>query len=308
MEQKDKEIDLGIKEMYESRFSAEHLVSDVDKDLLFCPICKSIITMPTEISNCGHLFCNFCIVTSMANENSKCPICKKGINTLQISLSLERFIISQKVKCCNQDCNKIFLVGEIQKHLEKECLLESEKCKYCDEYIIRKDMEEHKEACGKRLITCPLCQLSHEIREKHIDVCPDVIIPCKYNHDINCDYVKARKDMKEHEEDTKFHLELVLANKNKKKTLVGTYIDVRDCNPYPTAYWEPSYVSDQKENKIKVRYLRWEEKWSEWLDIDTQKDRLAPFGTKKYQLRNEFYNKHMFEKFMESLQPGAQQV
>jgi hypothetical protein len=305
MDAKEKVIDLSMKEMYESRFTAEHLVSDVDKDLLFCPICRSIITMPTEIAGCGHLFCNFCITTSMASDNKKCPICKINIGNLQISLTIERLIMAQKVKCCNNDCKKVILISEIQKHLEKDCLYESEKCVYCDDFIIRKDMISHKELCGKRLIKCEFCMKNHEIREDHVNICPDVMIDCKYCDELGCEIKKARKEMGPHENDSKYHLELAIKGKQKKGNLVGSYLDVRDCNPYATHFWEPVFVLEQKENKIKVRYLRWEEKWNEWLDINANKDRIAPFGSKKYELRNEYYNKYIFDRFMESLQTNV---
>jgi hypothetical protein len=63
---------------------------------------------------------------------------------------------------------------------------------------------------------------------------------------------------------------------------VGDLIDCRDT----VNKWLPSIVRVVKDGKIRVHYLNWDEKWDDWLPVDS--DRLAPKGTHTAATSNQY--------------------
>jgi len=47
-----------------------------------CPICKDFFNTP-KIGECGHTYCSFCILKSLAVERN-CPVCKKNLSDHQL--------------------------------------------------------------------------------------------------------------------------------------------------------------------------------------------------------------------------------
>ncbi len=133
---------------------------------------------------------------------------------------------------CENDCRdddgetpEIFR-KDLETHLEEECPKRIVECEHCDEegeyHIITGD---HLEECTEVLVECynegceEMVKRSERDDGIHDEVCEYQLIDCKYEPH-GCDTNITRKDMPEHEEDLKFHLEIALqTNTDLKKRL-----------------------------------------------------------------------------------------
>ena len=60
----------------------EYFTNGVRKLLLLCPICQeSLIDNNATSTECGHLFCGSCLLSSL-NRVSQCPLCQKPMNIM----------------------------------------------------------------------------------------------------------------------------------------------------------------------------------------------------------------------------------
>ena len=59
---------------------------------------------------------------------------------------------------------------------------------------------------------------------------------------------------------------------------VGQWIDVKDTE----GYWLEAQVIEKRPMEIKIHYNSWEDRWDEWLGVES--DRIAPFRT--YTIQN----------------------
>ena len=167
-----------------------------------------------------------------------------------------RHILALKTQCdnINNGCEWTGELSSLDDHLS-HCGYTFVPCpNECRESgnVLRKDIEEHKEVCLKRLYKCPHCEEVGEYQKmstEHLDVCPKKevqcpnpgcdeeiqrceisnhrqqcifeIIPCKFAS-IGCKLEFLRKDLKEHETDCQQHLSLALDTVHEqKKTVAG---------------------------------------------------------------------------------------
>jgi TNF receptor-associated factor 4 len=79
-----------------------------------CGICLLIIRKPYEVTCCGKLFCESCIIREM-REKRGCPNCKKEDYGASLSKSNERYLNQQKV-CCAHCADGCMWKGELGKH------------------------------------------------------------------------------------------------------------------------------------------------------------------------------------------------
>lgn len=91
-----------------------------------CPLCGGILYNPVKDS-CGHYFCFHCIYQYKLTSR----ICPLSTYTFQNTnnypdIQLKHFINNKIIQCKNFNlgCSWTGLVGEYQKHLEKECALQ----------------------------------------------------------------------------------------------------------------------------------------------------------------------------------------
>ena len=60
----------------------EYFTNGVRKLLLLCPICQeSLVDNNATSTECGHLFCGSCLLSSL-NRVSQCPLCQKPMNIM----------------------------------------------------------------------------------------------------------------------------------------------------------------------------------------------------------------------------------
>ena len=170
----------------------------------------------------------------------------------------EREIKALEVKCNYQDrgCQWVGELGNLETHLLScgytlvRC---TNKCKIDSHVteVMKKDLQDHlTNKCPKRQYQCPHCKESgehHERTTSHLEICPQFEVPCPNDecrlsiprcevsthcsicdHEpISCKYAEVgckkkppRKDLKKHEEDDPFHLQILIGVvlKLKKRT------------------------------------------------------------------------------------------
>ena len=142
-------------------------------DYLDCPICLQLCDNPVEISCCGHLFCNKCIINL-----DICPLCKLNSFKLIESRTANRIIDSLVINC--EYCNVQIQKGNYKFHLNN-CTKSLYKCFVCYEsYIINEFMihfiKSHPEEYNKYfiyiylLINCKILeQNKEELKNKESD-------------------------------------------------------------------------------------------------------------------------------------------
>ena len=139
------------------------------KDIYICPICKNILTNPTDCEECGHSFCNDCI---MKNE---CPFkCKKKI-LKQSSMAIKNMLNKLIFKCENKGCNEEIPYLNVKSH-DETCPFLIITCpnEKCGKKLPKKDLEKHiKNECKYALIQCKYCKFlfpKNKINE-HENIC-----------------------------------------------------------------------------------------------------------------------------------------
>ncbi len=110
--------------------------------------------------------------------------------------------------------NFTILHKNLSSHLE-ECPRRDYTCPHCEETGEYEDItEEHFEYCPKVEIKCPNapdCQITLPRADmpKHTDMCPYEEVSCIYKG-FGCKETTKRKDIKEHENDDKVHLQITM--------------------------------------------------------------------------------------------------
>ena len=89
------------------------------KDLILCPICKSIMIQPAICLYCQNKFCQKC-KEKMTNNEENCPGNCDYPNITDVTAK-NNFITKFKFKCI-KGCGKEIPFNDIEKHYESDCL------------------------------------------------------------------------------------------------------------------------------------------------------------------------------------------
>ena len=157
-------------------------------DRYICNICTKPLNAPQLMVCCGQHYCHSCLEQWFEGQwkIQSCPHCRAEGDKFQhvINKSLQREILSLKVKCCNhqEGCHWIGELGLLNDHLvpEKGCgYVEVECPNECVEIVDlllrkqqkikmkRKDLDTHlKEECYNRQYKCEHC----DKRAKYIEI------------------------------------------------------------------------------------------------------------------------------------------
>lgn len=151
-------------------------------DDLLCLICTFVARDPQQLTCCGRVFCEKCIVRHRAST-PKCPNCSRMISNFPDSRS-DRQIKALRVHCNNYGLGCPW-TGELR-HLsahEKWCTFARVECpNKCSEVVLRMTLKEHAESkCPRRRFKCPHCHqygTYRAIMSVHIEECPEITVPC----------------------------------------------------------------------------------------------------------------------------------
>ena len=146
-----------------------------------CPICDDLIDDAVTL-NCQHNFCRFCLTGEIAAQidNKTCPECQITFNAeseMEGSKLIRNLLSAFKFNCLNDACEVIVMYNDLKWHPEN-CLYEHIPCSFCEDEIIRKDLESHQVECmdyvkcQNSILELENCSLKTEIDlfKKQIDI------------------------------------------------------------------------------------------------------------------------------------------
>ena len=111
-------------------YSQDNLIDKKNSEDLICPICYCILKEPINCSDKknSHSFCKECIDKNIQENNNKCPLCKLNFeykNNNEINIKLSKLIF----KCLFKDegCNNIIKYSDYLDHINN-CIYSKYKC------------------------------------------------------------------------------------------------------------------------------------------------------------------------------------
>ena len=168
-------------------------------DDFICPICREICRNASTI-NCGHSFCELCILRSNVSAyGDRCSLCRTKI-IQQVPDFSKRMIINGKIMLCSNKENGCKITASVLRIIEHEqtCEFRLVQCNSCDDSVSLCEMEQHiKNICRRRLGPCDVCTLLVPFLEMdtHLEKeCPVKIIDCIY-----CKWTGLRHELDTHE-------------------------------------------------------------------------------------------------------------
>ena len=134
----------------------------INLEELTCPICLGLVWCPTDCSNCGNLFCLYCINKALQNDK-RCPMCKQSpFNTTQCK-ALAKLFKNIRIKCPNESCKANPEYSDFITHQQKcpfrlyKCI--NNGCNYTNIINNEEQMKEHSTKCQHKLIKCNYCKI-----------------------------------------------------------------------------------------------------------------------------------------------------
>ncbi|KAM4772372.1 TNF receptor-associated factor 5 [Rhinophrynus dorsalis] len=228
----------------------EYVFVEKLQDRYKCASCHLVLHNPHQ-TGCGHRFCEKCI-SSLRElcDTPQCPIdkemikqqevfkdncCKREVLNLLVycknapdcdgRVTLGRFqdhlgqCLFESTQCTNEGCHDKILRKDLKDHLETQCKLRQEMCRYCKQTMALINLKIHTRIyCPLYPVPCPNnCSKTcpREELDEHLTVCPEVELECPFT-DYGCNVKTKRGQMKVHEDIfLRDHMLLVL-NRNTK--------------------------------------------------------------------------------------------
>ncbi|GFR70022.1 TNF receptor-associated factor 6 protein [Elysia marginata] len=171
-----------------------------------CPVCLLVLREPSQ-TKCGHRFCRECILRTLKNSSSRCPIDNEPLTEADIYPDnyAKREILNCTIKCPNREagCEKVFPLCELKVGqfatvfvvksftLVKNAVAHLQDCQFtlipcpnkCGSILPRRDINKHVEKhCGLRIVMCTCCgaNIHAQLAQEHIIVCPKVPVKCEH--------------------------------------------------------------------------------------------------------------------------------
>jgi len=191
-----------------------------------CSVCREV-TRDAMSTNCGHIFCSYCISRS-SSQSRKCPTCREIVTIVVPNFSLRTTIMKSHVTCLYKEygCTTIQSLSEINLH-QQQCSYYHKPCTLCKELVRVTEQTIHdttqctyrfepcptgcgtsiqvlhqethyRETCPETIITCLYCEWKGKRSEKHNEHCEEYRIDCMYKP-YGCSVQCKRKEMSHHE-------------------------------------------------------------------------------------------------------------
>ncbi|XP_048340596.1 TNF receptor-associated factor 3 [Sphaerodactylus townsendi] len=174
------------------------------EDKYKCEKCHLILCNPRQ-TECGHRYCETCMVAVLSSPNPKCAACPETIAKEKVFKDncCRRELLALQIYCRNENkgCREQLALGQLLNHLRNDCLFEELPCPRvdCKEKILRKDLPSHAEkTCKYREMTCKYCksQVPMIMIQKHEDAdCPCVMVTCPHKCSVSA---LLRKELNAH--------------------------------------------------------------------------------------------------------------
>ncbi|XP_054827952.1 TNF receptor-associated factor 3 isoform X3 [Eublepharis macularius] len=181
----------------------EKFVNAVE-DKYKCEKCHLILCNPRQ-TECGHRYCETCMVTVLSTASPKCAACQEIIAKEKVFKDncCRRELLALQIFCRNENkgCREQLTLGQLLNHLKNDCLFEELPCPRadCKEKILRKDLPDHVgKNCKYRETTCKYCnsQVPMIMIQKHEDAdCPCVMVTCPHKCSVSA---LLRKELNAH--------------------------------------------------------------------------------------------------------------
>jgi hypothetical protein len=197
-----------------------------------CGMCKGIYSDP-YVDNCssaenseGHVYCHSCILSgrNCPKSNNKIQIEKAvSVKILQDIISRQNIYCTNRetgcdwigplidrsnhisqcpkamTKCKNQGC-EIKIIRELIWEHERVCDYRLTACEKCNQLILNKEKETHKNDCLMEEVECAkkcgMILLRNDLKD-HNSICNNEIVKCEF-HNFGCNHQCLRKQLSEH--------------------------------------------------------------------------------------------------------------
>ena len=171
---------LKVKQVMEAGHDCE-FVDGPPKELHSeCSICLLILRQPYIVDCCGNHFCKACL-DGVCKVDKVCPLCKQKQFTAIPNKGLERVLNQRKVYCPNKKsgCDWTGELRQLDSHLSIPAVVSASSDNVKPPTSIDKELQECCQFVEVRCRNCPATLRRNEMT-KHLDVCPNRPIPCKY--------------------------------------------------------------------------------------------------------------------------------
>ena len=209
---------------------------------LTCSICTKVLCQPHLVNCCEQQFCKDCL-DEWSRSYKTCPHCRSTDFSTILLKQKSRKVGEVKVYCLNKrhgckaelkiseyenhlrqlnplsastaevcqyievncpyQCTAKIFLGEVKKHLLKECPRRSVACAYCNAQGEHQHiLGSHVEECPSYPLTCPLqcgARLIRKDLESHHSTCPLECVLCPFSGS-GCKTKIHRKDLEKHVE------------------------------------------------------------------------------------------------------------
>ncbi|XP_072023037.1 TNF receptor-associated factor 2-like [Amphiura filiformis] len=222
------------------------------KERLLCCVCQLLLKLAVQ-TTCGHRCCKACVEEKFASIEAggevRCPVCpadaedgvwnkeqiypdfnaRKELKHLKVKchndgcpwrgifqqyIEHELLCALEPMKCAKPGCGKVLRRGDLQYHLENDCLMRIVRCRNCGEEQQYKQLKTHSNVCPKASKTCGDCKkkMTRESLSRHQDFeagdCPNRKQKCPYSV-YGCDEQILSEGMYQHlQTQAVYHVEL----------------------------------------------------------------------------------------------------
>ncbi|CAI8056963.1 TNF receptor-associated factor 6 [Geodia barretti] len=175
-----------------------------------CPVCKSLLRDPSQVTCCGNLMCAACF-KNISGTSKKCPMCRNSLTVGFSDINHKRIVEGFRVYCCYRregggGCEWIGQLGGVEQHLNSKpvdtnrmtgCAFVPVKCSFCQQKVARSSLDLHeKSICPQRKAKCPYCNYVNtyvNVSGEHKQTCPHIPVPCQF-----CGNRIRKSDMNSH--------------------------------------------------------------------------------------------------------------